>query len=161
MHRPLILLTLEAWAFRARQDGTAQPGQGARVQAEAFLFLLGVNFWNFLGAGAFGFIINLPIVNYYEHGTYLTVNHGHAALMGVYGNLAIAAIIFCARYLVPAAQWPAALLRRAFWSINVGLALMVALDLFPVGVNQLAVEVHNASLDSSDLRFDPILILED
>ena len=140
---PLILLTLEAWAFRARQDGAAQPGQGARVQAEAFLFLLGVNFWNFLGAGAFGFIINLPIVNYYEHGTYLTVNHGHAALMGVYGNLAIAAIIFCARYLVPAAQWPAALLRRAFWSINVGLALMVALDLFPVGVNQLAVVLEH------------------
>jgi nitric oxide reductase subunit B len=102
-----------------------------------------VNFWNFLGAGAFGFIINLPIVNYYEHGTYLTVNHGHAALMGVYGNLAIAAILFCARYLVPAAQWPAALLRRAFWSINVGLALMVALDLFPVGVNQLAVVLEH------------------
>jgi nitric oxide reductase subunit B len=134
---PLILLTLEAWAFRARQDGTAQPGQGPRVQAEAFLFLLGVNFWNFLGAGVFGFIINLPIVNYYEHGTYLTVNHGHSALMGVYGNLALAAIIFCTRYLVPAAHWPARLIRRAFWSLNIGLALMVAIDLFPVGVNQL------------------------
>jgi nitric oxide reductase subunit B len=134
---PLILLTLEAWAFRARQDGTAQPGQGSRVQAEAFLFLLAVNFWNFLGAGVFGFIINLPIVNYYEHGTYLTVNHGHSALMGVYGNLALAAIIFCARYLVPAAHWPARLIRRAFWSLNIGLALMVAIDLFPVGINQL------------------------
>jgi nitric oxide reductase subunit B len=134
---PLILLTLEAWAFRARQDGAEQPGQGARVQAEAFLFLLGVNFWNFLGAGVFGFIINLPIVNYYEHGTYLTVNHGHSALMGVYGNLALAALVFCSRYLVPAARWPARLIRRAFWSLNVGLALMVVIDLFPVGVNQL------------------------
>lgn len=56
-----------------------------------------MNFWNFLGAGVFGFIINLPIVNYYEHSTYLTVNHGHAALMGVYGNLALAAILFCSR----------------------------------------------------------------
>ena len=56
--------------------------------SEVFLFLVAVNFWNFFGAGVLGFIINLPIANYYEHGTYLTVNHGHAALMGVYGNLA-------------------------------------------------------------------------
>jgi nitric oxide reductase subunit B len=134
---PLILLTLEAWAFRSSQRQASQAAQRPLAQSEAFLFLLGVNFWNFLGAGVFGFIINLPIVNYYEHGTYLTVNHGHAALMGVYGNLAVAAILFCARYLVGAADWPARTLRRIFWSLNLGLALMLAADLFPVGVNQL------------------------
>ncbi len=133
---PLLLLALEAWSFRSGQRRSGmQPA--AAAHGEAFLFLLGVNFWNFLGAGVFGFIINLPIVNYYEHGTYLTVNHGHAALMGVYGNLALAATVFCARYLLRDADWPAALLRRAFWSINIGLALMVALDLFPVGIDQL------------------------
>ena len=136
---PLILLTLEAWQFRnapkrALAEGIEEGGFG---QAEAFLFLLGVNFWNFLGAGVFGFIINLPIVNYYEHGTYLTVNHGHAALMGVYGNLAIAAILFCSRYLVAAQAWDARLLRRVFWSLNLGLLLMVVIDLFPVGIAQL------------------------
>lgn len=140
---PLILLTLEAWQFRnAPQRALERAGghEGDRPafgQAEAFLFLLGVNFWNFLGAGVFGFIINLPIVNYYEHGTYLTVNHGHAALMGVYGNLAIAAILFCSRYLLVAERWDARLLRRAFWSLNLGLMLMVAIDLFPVGIAQL------------------------
>jgi hypothetical protein len=99
-----------------------------------------VNFWNFLGAGVFGFIINLPIVNYYEHGTYLTVNHGHAALMGVYGNLAHRRRSFSA-----AATWsrrrhwdgaPAA--ARAFWSLNLGLLLMVVIDLFPVGIHAAA-----------------------
>ena len=139
---PLILLTLEAWQFRnAPQRALAWSADGGETpafgQAEAFLFLLGVNFWNFLGAGVFGFIINLPIVNYYEHGTYLTVNHGHAALMGVYGNLAIAAMLFCSRYMVDAAGWDARLLRRAFWSLNLGLLLMVAIDLFPVGIAQL------------------------
>jgi nitric oxide reductase subunit B len=141
---PLILLTLEAWQFRnaPRQasDGTRP---GAFGQSEAFLFLLGVNFWNFLGAGMFGFMINLPIVNYYEHGTYLTVNHGHAALMGVYGNLAIATIVFCARCLVVPERWNAALLRRVFWSLNVGLMLMVVADLFPVGVAQLLDVLEN------------------
>jgi len=139
---PLILLTLEAWQFRnapqrALASDTAAGRSGAFGQAEAFLFLLGVNFWNFLGAGVFGFIINLPIVNYYEHGTYLTVNHGHAALMGVYGNLAIAAILFCSRHLISAGRWDARLLRRVFWSLNLGLLLMVTIDLFPVGIAQL------------------------
>jgi len=139
---PLILLTLEAWQFRntpqrAMAAGAEAGRPAAFGQAEAFLFLVGVNFWNFLGAGVFGFIINLPIVNYYEHGTYLTVNHGHAALMGVYGNLAIAAILFCSRYLVVAQAWDARLLRRVFWSLNLGLLLMVTIDLFPVGIAQL------------------------
>jgi nitric oxide reductase subunit B len=137
---PLILLTLEAWQFRntpRRAFGGRTAGQPVFGQAEAFLFLIGVNFWNFFGAGVFGFIINLPIVNYYEHSTYLTVNHGHAALMGVYGNLAIAAIIFCSRYLVVAERWDARLLRQVFWALNSGLMLMVVLDLFPVGIAQL------------------------
>jgi nitric oxide reductase subunit B len=133
---PLILLTLEAWQFRNAPQRLQALG-GAFVQSEAFRFLLAVNFWNFFGAGMFGFLINLPIVNYYEHGTYLTVNHGHAALMGVYGNLAIAMIVFCARCLVAPERWNAALLRRVFWSLNVGLLLMVVMDLLPVGIAQL------------------------
>lgn len=140
---PLVLLTVEAWRFRNLPRSTVhelrQSGDGAAFGlGEAFLFLVGVNFWNFLGAGVLGFMINLPIVNYYQHGTYLTVNHGHAALMGVYGNLAIAAMLFCARWNVAAARWNARLLRTVFWSLNAGLALMVGLDLFPVGLHQLA-----------------------
>lgn len=137
---PLILLTLEAWQFRKTPERLMKeqsvPKDEAFGQQEAFIFLLAVNFWNFLGAGVFGFIINLPIVNYYEHGTYLTVNHGHAALMGVYGNLALAAIIFCARYLLRPEAWNKRLITTAFWSINIGLALMVVMDLFPVGLDQ-------------------------
>ena len=137
---PLLLLTLESWKFRRlpaeamrRVDG--KPGDFG--QGEAFAFLVAVNFWNFLGAGVFGFLINLPAVNYFEHGTYLTVNHGHAALMGVYGNLSIAAILFCSRYLLRPDRWQPAPLRCAFWSLNVGLMLMVVLDLFPAGILQL------------------------
>lgn len=135
---PLLMLTLEAWRFRnlpklaLKESNTNLPFG----QAEAFLFLLAVNFWNFLGAGVFGFIINLPIVNYYEHGTYLTVNHGHAALMGVYGNLALAAMFFCSRYLIADKDWNPSLIKCAFWSMNVGLILMVVMDLFPSGILQ-------------------------
>ena len=139
---PLVLLTLEAWRLRQmphtalRSWDSTSSTRPVFGQSEAFLFLLAVNFWNFMGAGVFGLIINLPIVNYYEHGTYLTVNHGHAALMGVYGNLSLAAIMFCCRYLISAEQWNERLVRCAFWSLNLGLALMVILDLFPAGVLQ-------------------------
>ena len=64
-------------------------------------FLIAVGFWNFLGAGVFGFLINLPIVSYYEIGTQFTANHGHAALMGVYGMLAMGFFMFVARYFIP------------------------------------------------------------
>src|SRR5690606_41069464 len=82
---PLILLTLEAWRFSRLPKSVENGRSGNRTFGfpEVFLFLIGVNFWNFFGAGVMGFIINLPIANYYEHGTYLTVNHGHAALMEI------------------------------------------------------------------------------
>lgn len=136
---PLLLLALEASRFRLlpARIGRDHGGAAAFAMGEPFLFLLAVNFWNVLGAGVFGFIINLPIVNYYEHGTYLTVNHGHAALMGVYGNLSIAAALFCGRWLLPPERWRPLRLRAAFWSLNIGLLLMVALDTLPVGVLQL------------------------
>jgi nitric oxide reductase subunit B len=140
---PLVLLAVEAWRYRhlparAEQKAVESGEVNARFgQHEAYLFLVGVSFWNFMGAGVLGFMINLPIVNYYEHGTYLTVNHGHAALMGVYGNLALAVMLFCARYLISAERWNGKLLRAAFWSINLGLALMLVLDTLPAGLLQL------------------------
>ena len=139
---PLILLTLEAWRFsklpKLLENGSSVNGDVNKQFgfSEVFLFLLAVNFWNFFGAGVLGFIINLPIANYYEHGTYLTVNHGHAALMGVYGNLALAAILFCCQLLFKADWWKPRVIKTVFWSINIGLLLMVLLDLFPVGILQ-------------------------
>lgn len=140
---PLVLLTVEACRFRHLPEHTIsnlrrQTGTNATFGLnEAFLFLIGVNFWNFIGAGVMGFMINLPIINYYEHGTYLTVAHGHAALFGVYGNLAIAAMIFCGRWLVGPEHWCPRLLKFSFWAMNIGVALMLCLHLFPLGVHQL------------------------
>lgn len=146
---PLVLLTLEAWRFSRmpklleknnKVNGNVNKRFGF---SEVFLFLLAVNFWNFFGAGVLGFIINLPIANYYEHGTYLTVNHGHAALMGVYGNLSLAAVLFCCQLLFKSGWWKPRLIKTVFWSINVGLLLMVFLDLLPVGIWQFKTVTEN------------------
>lgn len=138
---PLTLLTLDAWDFvkltRAECDVC-----GKRISIPhkwTFHFLMSVGFWNFVGAGVFGFLINLQIVSYFEVGTILTPNHGHAAMMGVFGMLGVALMVFAFRQVLDEARWSAVeqYVRVAFWGLNVGLALMVATNLFPGGVLQL------------------------
>jgi nitric oxide reductase subunit B len=96
---PLLLLTLEAWSFI--KTGEQQALERYHAHRWAIWFLVSVGAWNFLGAGVFGFLINLPVVSYYEIGTALTANHGHTAMMGVYGMLAAGLLLFCLRYLTP------------------------------------------------------------
>src|SRR6185295_13347135 len=138
---PLTLLTLDAWDFvRLKDRQCADCGTGfAAKQKWAIYFLMAVGFWNFLGAGVFGFLINLPIVSYFEMGTTLTTNHGHAAMFGVFGMLALGVLVFCLRALADNRTWARSekCVRIGFWGLNVGLALMVLLDLFPAGVMQL------------------------
>jgi len=113
------------------------------------MFLAAVGFWNFLGAGVFGFLINLPIVSYYEVGTALTANHGHAAMMGVYGMMAVGLALFCLRYIIQEESWIDRAAKLSFWSLNIGLAWMVFATLFPLGILQL---YHSVSVGYFDAR---------
>ncbi|MBI5625077.1 MAG: cbb3-type cytochrome c oxidase subunit I [Elusimicrobia bacterium] len=116
-------------------------------------FLVASSFWNFLGAGVFGFLINLPLVNYYEHGTYLTMNHGHAALFGVYGMLSIGLLLFSWRGLVDREHWNDRLLKVSFWGLNGGLALMTLGTLFPVGLVQAWISFRHGLWLARDASF--------
>jgi nitric oxide reductase subunit B len=99
-------------------------------------FFVSVAFWNMLGAGLFGFMINPPIALYYMQGLNTTPVHGHSALFGVYGMLGLGLMLMCLRALVPARPWKETLLRVGFWSLNVGLFLQVVVSLLPVGLMQ-------------------------
>ncbi len=138
---PLTLLTLDAWDFiRLRERRCEECGTAfADRHRWAIRFLMAVGFWNFVGAGVFGFLINLPIVSYFEVGTSLTNNHAHGSLFGVFGMLALAVLVFCLRLLSEDAAWDRAerWIKTGFWGLNAGLALMMAIDLFPAGVLQL------------------------
>lgn len=144
---PLTLLTLDAWDFIKVTRGKCDVcGQEVSVPHKwTFYFLMAVGFWNFVGAGVFGFLINLPIVSYFEVGTMLTPNHGHAALMGVFGMLAIGLVVFALRQVLTDAHWGRVekYVRVSFWGLNGGLALMVAANLFPGGVLQLMDVLNN------------------
>jgi nitric oxide reductase subunit B len=150
---PLTFLTIEAWTFLRLGEDQAAGNSGAFPHRWAIMFLVAVGFWNFLGAGIFGFLINLPIVSYYEIGTALTSNHGHAAMMGVYGMLAAGLALFALRYLIPANRWSDRAAKWSFWSLNLGLAWMVFATLFPLGVLQLYESVNAGYFEARELRW--------
>lgn len=149
---PLTLITLDAWDFVRVTRGRASVVDRHRW---TFYFLMAVGFWNFLGAGVFGFLINTPIVSYYEVGTILTPNHGHAAMMGVFGMLAAGLMAFVLRETVSDEVWPriSRVLRVAFWGLNVGLAMMVVLSLFPGGIMQVYDVIENGYWHARSLAY--------
>lgn len=154
---PLTLLTLDAWDFVRTTRGDPQAG-GLVIDIPhkwTFYFLMAVGFWNFLGAGVFGFSINLPIVSYYETGTIMTPNHGHAAMMGVFGMLALALMAFVLRQTTDQARWPGVerYIRIGFWGTNVGLLMMVVLSLFPSGVLQVWDVIQNGYWHARSLAY--------
>jgi nitric oxide reductase subunit B len=150
---PLTFLTLEAWSFlqlgRVQVSKTSTPFP----HRWAVMFLVAVGFWNFLGAGIFGFLINLPIVSYYEIGTALTANHGHTAFMGVYGMLAVGIALFCLRYLIPQNRWSDRPAKFSFWTLNIGLFWMSMATLFPLGIVQLYHSANTGYFEARSLKF--------
>jgi nitric oxide reductase subunit B len=106
-------------------------------------FFISVAFWNMLGGGLFGFMINPPIALYYMQGLNTTPLHGHSALFGVYGMLGIGLMLMCLRVLIPAVEWKDGLLRFAFWGLNGGLMAMCILSLLPVGLMQTWASVEH------------------
>ncbi|MFT3756077.1 MAG: nitric-oxide reductase large subunit [Pseudoxanthomonas sp.] len=135
---PLALIGLEAYETWSHSRATPWMER----YKWPIMFFLAVSFWNLVGAGLFGFLINTPLALYYMQGLNLTPLHGHTALFGVYGMLGIGLMLFCLRSMRPHAHWPEGLLRASFWTFNIGLALMALLTLLPMGVLQL-----NAALE--------------
>ncbi len=132
---PLTLIGYEAW----ENLKLAKPAEKAPWIANykwPIYFFVAVAFWNLVGAGVFGFLINPPVALYYMQGLNLTPVHGHTALFGVYGMLGLGLTLFCLRVLQPARKWKEGVLKYAFWSINLGLIFMVVLSMFPIGILQ-------------------------
>jgi nitric oxide reductase subunit B len=106
-------------------------------------FFVAVAFWNLVGAGLFGFMINPPIALYYMQGLNTTPVHAHGALFGVYGMLGLGLVLVCLRALEPARAWREGWLRFAFWAMNAGLLAQILLSLLPLGLVQTWVSVQD------------------
>ena len=124
-----------------------------------FMFFSAVLFWNLVGAGLFGFLINPPIALYYMQGLNTTANHGHAALFGVYGMLGLGLTLYCMRGLTDVTRWNQKWIKIAFWSLNIGLAMMTFLSLLPQGILQTyaSIEHSYAYARSAEFMHSPIM----
>ena len=136
---PLVLIGFEA--YENLTLSRARPWVSAYKWP--IYFFVAVAFWNLVGAGLFGFFINPPVALYYMQGLNTTPVHGHTALFGVYGMLGIGLMLFCLRGLTSNKVWKTKTLSFTFWSINIGLALMVLLSLLPVGLLQAWASVEH------------------
>ena len=138
---PLTLIGYEAWENLRLARPTDKAPWIANYKWPIYFFVA-VAFWNLVGAGLFGFLINPPIALYYMQGLNLTPVHGHTALFGVYGMLGLGLTLFCLRVLQPGRVWKEGVLKSAFWCINLGLIFMVVLSMLPIGILQASASIQ-------------------
>ncbi|OJW19813.1 MAG: nitric oxide reductase large subunit [Planctomycetales bacterium 71-10] len=136
---PLTLVAFDATEDLRRSKQT----EWVRRYRWPVYFFVSVAFWNMVGAGLFGFMINPPIALYYMQGLNTTPVHGHAALFGVYGMLGIGLMLLCLRVVRPSVEWKDGLLTFSFWALNIGLFTMCVLSLLPVGLLQTWASVEH------------------
>ncbi len=136
---PLTLVGFDALEDLRRSHATTW----VRQYKWPIYFFLSVAFWNMVGAGLFGFMINPPIALYYMQGLNTTPLHGHAALFGVYGMLGIGLMLLCLRVLIPGVEWKQGLLKFSFWALNLGLMAMCLGSLLPMGLMQTWASVEH------------------
>jgi nitric oxide reductase subunit B len=134
---PLVLMGFEAWDNVKLSRST----NWIKAYKWPVYCFIAVAFWNLVGAGIFGFLINPPIALYYMQGLNTTAVHGHAALFGVYGMLGIGLMLFVLRDLDKEAVWNDRWIKFAFWSINIGLTAMILISLLPIGLAQTVASV--------------------
>jgi len=139
---PLCLVGYEAYENLKLSRGTETATWVPQYKWPIYFFVA-VAFWNLVGAGLFGFLINPPVALYYMQGLNLTPVHGHTALFGVYGMLGLGLTLFCFRALRPGLRWKEKPVALAFWFINIGLVLMVVLSMLPIGILQAVAAVDH------------------
>ncbi len=135
---PLVLMGFEAWDNLKISRGA----EWVKAYKWPIYSFIAVAFWNLVGAGIFGFLINPPIALYYMQGLNTTPVHGHTALFGVYGMLGIGLMLFVLRDMNKEVLWKERYIKFAFWSINIGLAAMSFISILPVGLAQTVASVQ-------------------
>ena len=136
---PLLVVGFEAYT----RHKVEHEAEWERIYHWPFMFFAAVLFWNLVGAGLFGFLINPPIALYYMQGLNTTANHGHAALFGVYGMLGLGLTLYCMRGLTDVTRWNLKWIRISFWSLNIGLGMMTFLSLLPQGILQTYASIEH------------------
>ncbi len=134
---PLVVLMIEAW-----KQYKSVNSDGNFAFKTPFLWLTGSAALNWFGAGFLGMVINTPQVDYYAHGTYLIMPHGHVALLGAFGFISLAFIYIVARAnaMAKGLVWDDKISRWGFWLVTIGVVLFA--------IPNLVIGFHQAKIAS-------------
>lgn len=129
---PILLMVVDAWHYirnrRAELNGRL-----------IFTLAVGMSILHFVGAGFWGFVHTLPQINYYTHGSQVTVAHGHIAFFGAYVLLNIMFFYYAMPKLKGLAEFDERRGTLAFWWMSITMMLMT-LAFSVAGVLQTYVE---------------------
>lgn len=114
----------------------------------AFFWVLIEAFGNFLGGGVCGFMMTLPQINLFTHGTQWTVSHGHFAFWGTYGYGVITVIYLALQKSRALEQVDGAAWKWSFALLNIGIVGMVGALL----VSGIAQAFYERAIGGSTLR---------
>jgi nitric oxide reductase subunit B len=131
---PILLMLWDTWRSAKGRGGVLRP----RL---TWIYVAAMAVLHFVGAGLFGFAHTLPQINYYTHGSQVTVSHGHLAFYGAYALLNLSFFYYAiprlkglpgGRYDERAGQW-------GFWLTSLGV-LGMSLAFAVAGVLQTYLE---------------------
>ncbi len=91
-----------------------------------WVYLGGMAVLHFVGAGLFGFAHTLPQINYYTHGSQVTVAHGHLSFFGAYAllNLTFFYMAMPTLKALPEARFDEKAGHWGFWTMSLGVVGM-------------------------------------
>ena len=114
---PIALMVLDTWMhIKERKNPIVNP--------LLWTYIMGLALFHFLGAGVFGFIHTLPPVNYYTHGSQITVSHGHLAFFGAYALLNLVVFYFALPKLKGIEKFDDRLGVWGFWTMVIAMVFM-------------------------------------
>jgi nitric oxide reductase subunit B len=114
---PIVLMVIDTWMHvRERKNPIINPLTWTLIVALAIYHLV--------GAGVWGFIHTLPQINYYTHGSQVTVSHGHMAFFGAYGLLNLTIFYYALPRLKNIRKYKDTAGRWGFWIMVVAMFFM-------------------------------------
>lgn len=129
---PLLLMVWDAFKIANKYERTI-------TNKTAKYFVIGHALFNFIGAGIFGVIHTLPVVNKWTHGTQVTTAHGHLAFYGAYALLVLSMIYIVIPELKGFREFNYRRGLLSFWIMTISM-LFIAFTLLGAGMMQSVME---------------------
>lgn len=129
---PIVLMVVDTWQHVKQRKLEI-------VNPVVWILAVGCAVYHLLGAGVWGFIHTLPQINYYTHGSQVTVSHGHMAFFGAYALLNLTVFYYAFPRLKGIDRFKQNLGKLGFWITSISM-LFIGLAFGVAGVLQSYLE---------------------